>query len=172
MWALIGPIGRPILHSACASSRGKKKKARQAAVQESLRASTQFESAVPLRSATVALLVPWPPRLYVRLMHELHDGRPELHTATHSSGYRNKASFSLGKQFVGEQDGAQNACAQLLLVTESEGKLRRRAERAGGEAAGACDLRIEGRHSVHEVLEILRSSRRRNPTPSSSWRRP
>ena len=48
-----------------------------------------------------------PPRLYVRLMHELHDGRPELHTATNSSGYRNKASFSLGKQFVGEQDGAQ-----------------------------------------------------------------
>ena len=43
-------------------------------------------------------------------MHELHDGRPELHTATNSSGYRNKASFSLGRQFAGEQDfRTQNA---------------------------------------------------------------
>ncbi|CAE7247076.1 Mpped1 [Symbiodinium sp. CCMP2592] len=87
--------------------------------------------------------------LYVRLMHELHDGRPELHTATNSSGYRNKASFSLGKQFVGEQE----SCAGEL--NELAGKLQELAKRDSDSeffVEAALKLTRSGRLGVKLVL--------------------
>ncbi|CAE8604968.1 unnamed protein product [Polarella glacialis] len=75
--------------------------------------SSYGEAGKPHLSETVGGTATSP--LFVRLMEELHDGRPELHTATGSSGYRNKASYSLGPQFAGVQETCAPEVNQLAL---------------------------------------------------------
>ncbi|CAE7352381.1 ACC1 [Symbiodinium pilosum] len=103
-------------------------------------------------------------------MHELHDGRPELHTATNSSGYRNKASFSLGKQFAGEQDElAQDDSffVEAALKLTRSGGLGVKLVLRGEESVAAW--RMDGRGArFAEDLRVAPAGSDEKP-PKSPW---